>query len=614
MLIEENSPEFDTLFKKLDVWEQFESYLPSHDTLVQAMGDPSLDPYSAVNVDLLNNQGVSDLQRGTRRMIQKIVLPGNINGTFGFLGSSMQALEKIMQFESLPDLMGENEVYAKLGVAVQGQNPAQAIKKVAFAIGMSALSAMGPIGAAAAAIIGFGVAIRNAFKSKKIRDAEAKEQALLEAYQSFPPLQEPRRDVDTDTINLQLLPHLQSGDWTPIFSPRFQGASWRAIPRIGGFALALGDEEPGHKNPLGEEMSVFRPTGGVGFWPGQNRITSVIQASLDPASTRVQRYLNGFHQDFLLEQPMVRDVGDFLVNTNKLASIAWSWVSELENSPHLFKVDVPKLHRLWSDYCQKGLQAIIERPNESRTRQDFYSSVIACAVGTWQCWHDEGRYKNIGGRHHGRDMGYKGHTTGQAGPKTWAPNRHPRRGCVIAPYESNIGNPRCLTTIYETQTRLILDQVAQRQRWYLRHSLLCAYVRRSWAAFQGPENKALRDLLDQMRVTLLDHPDRQFVVLDDVPPGEPLPDGRELREELIKRGVGKGVKEFGRLAASPGWIEPPKDPAPGVSPGGRMPFGNQTLTTPEEAEPNRPWWSDRRVLGAGIGLAVGGGLLWWNRR
>ncbi len=608
VLIEVGTPEFDRLFKTADPWGQFESFLPAHDTYVAAMADPSLDPFAEVNVDLLRYQGVADLQRGTQNMATKIMRPGGPEGTFGFLASSTQALENIMQMPELEEFMSPDQVFSSLGVAVGSQDPAQAIKDVTFAVGMTALGSMGPVGAAAAAIIGFARAVGEIFKRKKAFEEDQKREALIEAYKSFPPLMEPRNNVDQDSVNLQLLPQLQTGDWTKIFSPRFAGEAWQAVPRQGGYALALGDAEDGAKDPLGEPLKTFIPTGGIGYWPGQNRITSVLQVSLNPASQTVQRFLKGEYapNDYLIEQWMVRDTGDFLVNTTRLAAVAWEWVARSENSPHLFKVNVPALHTAWSEYCLKGMVALTQRSQSSRKERDLYISALSCTLGSWQCWFDKGRYRNIDGRLHGRNMGDRG------GPKTWHPNRSPRQGCVITPYEAGLGDPRCLSTIYDLETRLVLDQVAERQRWYLRHSLLCAYVRQSWAAFQGSANKKLRDLLNEMRMLLLDHPDRQYVALDDVPPGEKLPNGLDLKAELKRRGAGKviGGKRF---AINPGTLEPPTEPVPGVGSSGGLPFGGNTLGLPPH-EPEYEWWRDRRVVGAGLGLLVGGGLLWWNRR
>lgn len=601
MLIDEGSDAFREIFAGVDLWGQFQSLLPSHQVIVQALSDPSIDPYaemSVVNLNRLNYQGVADLQSGTRRMLQKIILPGEAQGTFGFLKSSTQAIQNVMKFESIPASLNEAGVFRVLGVTNKG-TPGQAAKGVAYAAGMSALSAMGPVGAAAAAIIGFAVMLANAFKSAKAKAEEREEARLRAAYQTFPPLQEPGADVDTFIVNNHLLPTLQSGDWTPIFMPRFLGDKWTGVPRIGGFALAMGSFTGG-TNALGHPESVFIPTGGIGYWPGENRVTSILQVKVDPESTAVRNFMrSGARPNNAFRQASVQDVGDFLVNTTRMAAIAWEWVSSLDGSPHLYKVSVQELHDAWSRYCRSGVMAITSH-EDRRDLFGFYKGAIACAVGSWQCWFDEGRYKHIGGKIHGWEMG-------RPPPKTWHPNRAHDQGCVIGPADAAAGNPLCLGNRYDLRTKLILQKLEARQEWFLRHSLSCAYVRRSWAAFRG--NTGLRELLDRMRMLLLDHPDRRYVSLEDVPPGEMLPNGLELRAELERRGVGQRPLGLA-LASSPGALEPPAGGTPTVEPSGSMPFDLNHLVLPP---PPAPWWRSGWALGA-LGVGVGGGLWLWNRR
>ncbi len=602
MLIDETSQEFKDLFAGMDLYAPFQSRLPSHDVIAASLSDPSIDPYGTeapVNLNLVNFQNVTDLKTGTMHMIKKIVLPSDALGTYGFLKSNTSALESVMQFESIPEFLSDEGVYQKLGVAIQGKGAADAVKGVAYAVGMSALSAMGPVGAAAAAIVGFGIMLANAFKSIKKKNAEDDLQKLLNAYAEFPPMSEPGSDFDNHVINTRLLPTLQTGDWTPIFLPRFKGGEWKGIPRLGGFALAPGDQT-GATNPLGKPEQRFVPTGGVGYWPGENRITSIIQVKIDPARSPIVANFkkSGFTANNAFKQGAVQDVGDFLVSSTKLAAIAWSWVTELDNSPHLYKVDARALHSSWATYCRTGID-LVRHQSTSKEDINFYKGAIACAVGTWQCWFDGGKYKNIGGKLHGWNM-----LTG-AGPNSFHPNRERNQGCVIGSFDAHVGKPVCIGNKYDTKTKLVIDGVQERQHWYLRHSLICAYVRKSWAAFADP---ALTQLLDEMRMLLLEHEDRRFVVLEDVPKNEKLPDGRDLRTELIKRGVGTSDALGLKLAARPS-IQPPTSPAPELPPATSMPFSAEALVPS-----TTPWWKHHVVIGLGLSALVGGGLALWNRR
>ncbi|MGB1277766.1 MAG: hypothetical protein ACPG77_18620, partial [Nannocystaceae bacterium] len=334
-------------------------------------------------------------------------------------------------------------------------------------------------------------------------------------------------------------------------------------------------------------------------------ITSIIQVKVDPLLPHVQLAKNkGLFPNHVFNQSQVQDVGDFLLNTNRLAAIAWEWVSKHDRSPHLYKVNVQELHEAWAFYCRSAVE-LITQPRDDNLL-NFYKGAVACSVGTWQCSFSEGKSRNIGAKIHGWDMNNPKHY------RPFRPDRLREQGCVIGPVDAKAGTPSlCLGNIYDLRTKIVLDQLAARQRWFLRHSLLCAYVRRSWGAFRG--NSKLTDLLDEMRMLLLDHPDRRYVVLADVPPNETLPNGRDLKKELIRRGAGK--KEIGfKLATSPGTLVPPKDPAPGVPNNNRMPF-DEHLQLPEPPADEPPsFWRQPRVVGAGLGLAVGGGLWWWNHR
>lgn len=590
MLIDEASEEFDRLFRGVDVWGQFTSLLPPHEVIVQSLADPSISPHNinantsihGYKVGGLNYQAVMDLQQGTRRMLQKVVLPGAEDGTFGFLAQATPALENIMKFESLPLNMSNTGVYQHLGLPTEGTNAADAIKKVAFAAGMSALSAMGPIGAAAAAIISFGAAIVNAFRRRAVKREQAEEERRKEAYKYFPPLQEPRSEVDTWSVNNMLLPILQTGDWTSIFLPRFSSSRWVVAPRKGGYAIAPGE--------LIDEGSVFSPSGGIGYLPGQNRVTSVLQVSLDPQDPRIAGWGRG--GDFPLRDWMVRDVGDFLVNTTRLAAIAWSWVAERKNSPHLYKVDVAKLHEGWKRYSEGGVNTLLERSSSGRNVHDLFTSAIGCAVGVWRCNYRDGRYRGF------TSGGTYGKKALRRTPGIFHPNRDPEHGCLMDPYTALIsdGERGCLINLYEHQTKKVLLQLRERQSYFLKHSLCCAYVRRSWAAFNDPH---LAEQLDQMRSVLLDHPDREHIDLRDVPPEE-MHQGENFRSLLVKRGAGK-KRGPGHFAAPLKGLIPPKTNAPGV-PGASAPMPSFEHNVPG----TRPFWRNPRVVGAGL---AGAGLL-----
>ncbi|MCY1054639.1 hypothetical protein [Nannocystis sp. SCPEA4] len=96
----------------------------------------------------------------------------------------------------------------------------------------------------------------------------------------------------------------------------------------------------------------------------------------------------------------------------------------------------------------------------------------------------------------------------------------------------------CMGTIYyrNPAIRDMLNTLQERQGSDLRRTLVCAYVRRTDAAFVGEENKALLDLLNKQRALLLTSEDRFYVNMFDVPDDE-THEGQDWRGLLLKSGV-----------------------------------------------------------------------------
>ncbi|MCA9689804.1 MAG: hypothetical protein KC636_09355, partial [Myxococcales bacterium] len=99
-------------------------------------------------------------------------------------------------------------------------NAAGVAAKVAFGAGMTALSSMGPVGMAAAAIVGFVAAIVNAFTSKKRQQAKDRKERQRAAFEDFPPLQEPKDRIDEWYVDQVIMPIMERGSWTSLFKPR----------------------------------------------------------------------------------------------------------------------------------------------------------------------------------------------------------------------------------------------------------------------------------------------------------------------------------------------------------------------------------------------------------
>ena len=644
-VIEPGSSRFSAYFGSIQD-KKFESRLPPYDVLQQSLADPSLDPTKideafAINeqigsAGILRKQGVADLQLGSKFMLRALSVP--VSGVDGVPGNGMpshliQAVGDITAPVQLATSLSLDGVTDALGLLQPGQDPGKTAARAAFGIGMTVLSAMGPIGAAASAIIGFAAAIFSAFKSKSIREAKDEEARRRAAYEALPPLQEQKTNVDDWYVDSVLLSVMETGSWTPIFSPRFDwNREWVAVPRNGGYAIAPGSVLS-IKDDFGYETRIFEPAGGIGFVPGFNRITSVVQVSVDwmsPAYKHMQENFSGYYP---IMQSGVQDVGSFYVNTSRLAAVAWSWVSKQDAGLDLFKVHVgthdgPGDHLMsrWRKYCEAGVRFLTSNASAWYSPEEYTArirsgdpgymmgSAIGCAIGAWRC-NIEGGTNNHPIYSHLTSGGFD---TFDIGVKPGlGPGRRDEWGCVMNP-ASTVATSKdgvsCLFTIYDLKIRSVLEELRKRQIYYLRHSLVSAYVRASWDAFKDPD---LKDLLLNLRSKLLEHPDRKLVNLRDVPTQEPGVPGREgtWRDQLIASGVPRipMVTKIKLGQQHPaGTIEPTDEPPPDV-PGvdSAMPFGGFSVAQePNEPPvdtspaPSKAW---RRIaIGGGAVLAAAG--------
>ena len=415
MLIDPDTERYNELFGKLPV--KFESQSPPYEVIQDGLLDPSIAPEN-VDADfvipgigargVLYQQGVADLQSGVRFMLRHVATAYNVGGTDldrasnGLLSRYMPALEQVTTPASLGATLSEEGVSIALGVTPT-TNAAGVVGKVAFGVGMTALSSAGPIGAAAAAIIGFVTAIVSAFTSKKRREAKDRKDRQRALFESFPPLQEQKDRVDDWYVRAVILTIMQQGSWTALFRPRFDPRKeWRGAGRSGGFAFAPGDGV-GDEDEFGNKTTLFTSNGGVGFIPGRNEITSVIQVGLDPFGPEIEHWYNTkTASEWPIKQAHVQDVGAFYTNTTRLCAVAWSWVAYQEASPDLYKVfpgkrdtpDESSLHYQWREYCEGGLRFLLgnatdwfnpgDRDKRLYNRDDMswvFGMAIGCGIG-----------------------------------------------------------------------------------------------------------------------------------------------------------------------------------------------------------------------------------------
>ena len=601
MYIEVGTKKYKDLFGFRDFLnDPFESRLPPHKLLVQSLADPSkrIDVIDQIIGDarpegLLHTAGLKDLHLGSQYMMHARLAVSRLGDTLSLPGNGLMT----SMTEGLVDVMRQ----VKIPSRASNEDVQRFLADAAFAIGMKALGAFGPWGKIAAAVAGFARGIVQIIRQRKDLATMDEDRRRKLAYAKLPPLQEPDTQVDAWYVDAVLKAKMETGSWSAIFSPRFDSDEWVAITRNGGVALAPGEELDG-VDELGDSRKVFKAAGGIGFMPGLDQITSVIQVGVDPE--KLSAWDGG---TWPVRPETVTDVGKFFVNTGRLAAIAWSWATEADASPDLYKIDTKVLHQRWKRYCDGGLRFLQENARDweenngkgrvlSGTAGYIAGSAIGCAIGVWRCWPEGNGFSLL-------EPGVRGDAMMGYG------RGRESIGCVMDPPSmgSHADGKSCFFTVYELRIRKVLDEARRRQKYFLWHSLVSAYVRADFDAFLDPK---MRDTLMRARALLLEHPDRMLVELNDVADDEPgLPgDGKTWKQQLIARGVRKrhplmysGTRTTG--GRQPGTLKPPTKPPP------KLPLYEGKLAwadVPEldEDRSQRGWKTAAKVAG---GLLLGGG-------
>ncbi|MGB1015587.1 MAG: hypothetical protein ACPG4T_15735, partial [Nannocystaceae bacterium] len=104
----------------------------------------------------------------------------------GILSGLQDALEMALAPQSIGSSIVTDQV---LPLLTDGSKAGKKVASALFAAGMTALSCTGPIGAAAAAIIGFATFIIKLFVGRKKWTEKEKKDKMRRAFQSMPPLQ-----------------------------------------------------------------------------------------------------------------------------------------------------------------------------------------------------------------------------------------------------------------------------------------------------------------------------------------------------------------------------------------------------------------------------------------
>lgn len=596
------TPEFTEVFGvDLSNLQEFESTMPTHQQIQNAWLDPSIRV--ALGLDRFEKIAAyqaTDMQRGARSLLFDLVsdLGTSASKFANFPVDKIAGLRACIQSTPILGALTEADVAA----VFNAQNPEAALKaagNVALGVGLAAVGTAIPVvGQIGAAVVALGKAIYSilAAQKKALKKEEAAARQAL--YQSFPPLQTADSVTDSGIVQNHLRTIMGSQDWTPIFLPRFTG-EWVGIERDKGFAFAPGNKVSWSDEFAGDKGEAFEPSGGVGLIPGTSILTSVIQVNLDPRGVAFQSFLNGGGDPRGAATAInptsgaqyVIDTGSFYTATARLGALAWEWATR-EGSPYLYRLDAVRMHAAWKAYCDAGIeylkarvfpwyaklvQARADGNADNMNLEGFFGAAVYYGVGSWACQQTDGTDQHPVFTRFDTPTGWYREQIKQT--RMYPGSVHSGAFLPILS-EPKPGFQGCMGTIYERNPAIrdVLNKLQERQRSDLRRTIVCAYVRRTDAAFAG--DPKLEKLLGDMRSLLLTSSDRFYVNMLDVPEDE-MHNGTNWREQLLKSGVPalpnkfsgpKGLKLGSEDTSPPPRLPPLRvgDPVPGAWKRGRV--------------------------------------------
>lgn len=430
------------------------------------------------------------------------------------------------------------------------------------------------------------------------------------------PMQEPSKDTDMSLFNLTIRPQIAPGggdaiDYTSLFAPRYLGdPGYQYRTNAGGQEGVTFGLTPG--GGVGEDLGMFGPgaTGWVGMMPGAQQITSLMQGTFSQTTGYIsygdQRYQNKTTQFcadlgccYDAPRPLgniapVQDVGGWYPTSSNAMLALWTHMMRV--SPAMYALDCRALETAWRDYYE-GMYEVIEY---GWGRFDFEHH---WGAGAWRCMLMS-LYKRLtvatvsvsSTESTGIIAGNLG-----AGQNGFTPGAPAADSDTLITYYASLGGQSQSfrwwwdrVNIFEAIIKPALRGLAERQKYYLEHTTIGAYVRPNFAAFK---NADMADLLaeqrDRIRTTGARYEVRKIDVTD--------PDYQALLED-----AGAFDLHLAALPSDPADV-PPGAPTPPGGAGGWAPVGGVALPPPPSPQPE-PSWSERYgpyLLGAAAVAGAG---------
>lgn len=434
--------------------------------------------------------------------------------------------------------------------------------------GLSAIAAINPIvGAVAAAGFMIGKAVAAEGERQRVARVE-KDNAF---YGSLLPLPKFDKSGDEYAMNI-VLQTMPKSDWTNLFIPRYD-PNERWVGRLcqTGVEFFPGDNEGmgwGEGDPV---ENGYNGSVGLGMIPGTQQVTDTLQGQL--SSTEIheaERYMPKDEVDSLWEWAQMQaptrvgnsaiDTGDYYPSSAQTMSFLWGHIQTqgVSGNPDLYKIDCPFVDGQWRRYCDgawdylqemcswdaynfdmKGhsMKKHIDKGWQSQARRKMmvaqHSCVIACLLGVYRCVPQE-----LGG----------GFLTTSPPYKEGKSSRACKTGFNDLPSD-------CRQSIYDAYIHDRVRALHQMQFDMLSASLVCAYVRSDFAAFNGNGNDggqaaSMMTKLKAMRNKLLNRPDQWKYLIEANVPRDEMHGGKNWYQQL--KDIGAFEKASMGITLAPG--------------------------------------------------------------
>jgi hypothetical protein len=389
------------------------------------------------------------------------------------------------------------------------------------AVGNALTQSGNPYAMIAGAVLGFANMLWNLFESGP---------------QSLPtgslPLQEFSESTDEDQFNTMVRASLQTRNWNPLFMPRFRGEHTIQYREdsIGRQAFAFGLGSGG----IGQDTS-FTPTGGLGFMPGANRITSIIQSVMnEPPRDKAPFYSTRKGDCAARLATIGQDVGTYYPSTNQGVFLVWDSVMKV--SPGMFCINTQSLGRAWSDYYQEWETGI----RRWWSRRDMFD---LWGIGAWKCALNDLLQRLTVGPRGVIGPGLGGGMIGTGTFINWDKYRE--------------------TSVFASIILPALGDLTRRQLWYLENTTAAAYVPPGAEFYKYPRGDTMVEENRRRILATSSHEVRTADVLD-------LEYRSAIKEAKINRlrQPGEWVDTGDGVAAPPRATPPKAQPPKGGNPWG----------------------------------------------